>query len=345
MNAMSNIWSMKIVDHIFTTILAFVAFFMLGHMTAFAACQTVEVCDGYFAGYNVYECYSDVWIYNASFESMDGYNPLNPPACMLPVCYAQTVCTEPPPPPSCWDLGNCPCEWTGTCAPPVTDTANNPPPTCEQLGTCTCEYYGNCPAPTCWDLGSCPCEWYGTCPAPQQPGPGPQPEPELTCWDLGNCPCERYGDCGVWEDYTPPPPPPPPGCSATTINNCVLPSVSSGSGAGSCVAGTVGSCSYTCYSGIWSFNGNSCTLPQVDLTASPRIVERGSTVVLTATLNGATNCTITGGGKVTAVTKTTTQDFSETLQATTTFTLTCTAGTLTASDSVTVEIVPKMFES
>lgn len=60
--------------------------------------------------------------------------------------------TNPPPTPTCEELGNCPptptCEELGTC----------PIPTCEELGTCptpTCEELGTCPIPTCEELGNC----------------------------------------------------------------------------------------------------------------------------------------------------------------------------------------------
>lgn len=47
-------------------------------------------------------------------------------------------------------------------------------------------------------------------------------------------------------------------CSSTAVSNCTLPSISSGSSAGSCAAGYTGSCSYSCNNGVWSQSSNSC---------------------------------------------------------------------------------------
>ena len=53
-------------------------------------------------------------------------------------------------------------------------------------------------------------------------------------------------------------------CSATTISNCSLGAIASGSSTGSCAGGYSGSCSYLCNNGAWSANSNSCALTPVN---------------------------------------------------------------------------------
>ncbi|MHB8913736.1 MAG: hypothetical protein ACYC4I_01865 [Minisyncoccota bacterium] len=54
----------------------------------------------------------------------------------------------------------------------------------------------------------------------------------------------------------------PANCPATTINNCNLPTTSSGNSAGSCSSTYIGSCSYSCNSGTWgSPISNVCVPP------------------------------------------------------------------------------------
>jgi len=50
-------------------------------------------------------------------------------------------------------------------------------------------------------------------------------------------------------------------CIATTDTHCILNEVSSGSTAGTCDTGYLGSCLYSCTDSIWSLVNNSCILP------------------------------------------------------------------------------------
>lgn len=135
-------------------------------------------------------------------------------------------------------------------------------------------------------------------------------------------------------------------CAASVVNNCAVGPASHGQTAGSCQNGSSGNCSYTCYDGVWTIpSGNSCTIAPVELTAFPRIIEIGGSVTFTASLNGHTNCSVTGGGKTIPISSTVTESFSETIRASTTYTLSCTLSEGSVTDSVTVEIVPRAFES
>ena len=89
-------------------------------------------------------------------------------------------------------------------------------------------------------------------------------------------------------------------CSATTINGCSLPVSSSGS-AGNCSSGYTGSCNYSCTSGTWSANSNSCAatsgtvVPTVSLSASLSTINNGQSSMLTWSSSNATDCTAVGG--------------------------------------------------
>ena len=57
---------------------------------------------------------------------------------------------------------------------------------------------------------------------------------------------------------TPAADPPAQGCSAQTINLCILPTVASGTSSGVC-SNIPGTCSYSCTNGVWTQVSNTCT--------------------------------------------------------------------------------------
>ncbi len=75
------------------------------------------------------------------------------------------------------------------------------------------------------------------------------------------------------------------------------------------------------------------------LTVDKRMVEQNTQVIITWVLNGQTGCILTGNGLNTTVSAD--SDTTQTINGRTTFTLTCPSG----ADSVTVEVVPKGFET
>ncbi|MHB8860341.1 MAG: hypothetical protein ACYC48_01235 [Minisyncoccota bacterium] len=84
-------------------------------------------------------------------------------------------------------------------------------------------------------------------------------------------------------------------CPATTINNCNLPTTSSGSSAGSCPASYTGSCSYSCNNRSWtSPSSNSCTAPAAPCNVSPwGTIASGSSVTAyqSASVTSPATCT------------------------------------------------------
>lgn len=241
----------------------------------------------------------------------------------LPCTYPPAVCTNP----SASNYGgSLPCTFP---SPTCNNGATNPP-ACNNNNVCTgWSGYYSCSS----YAGS-----YGI----------PSNYTEGTFYQAGDsCNGVTYTNpSGCSAPYTPPPPPSYSGCSASTVNYCSV-SVSGHDGySGSCQAGTTGNCSYHCYDGSWTFpSTNTCAPISVELTASPRIVEVGTETTFTATLNGHTNCTVTGGNRTIPISSTTSESFEETINARTTFTLTCVVGEGTVTDSVTVETVPKSFET
>jgi hypothetical protein len=88
-------------------------------------------------------------------------------------------------------------------------------------------------------------------------------------------------------------------CTAQTINNCTLPATSSGGSAnGACVSGYTGSCNYTCSSGTWTQNTNTCTpaagVPSVTTSSITSISDTGATSGGTIVSNGGSTVTVSG---------------------------------------------------
>lgn len=101
-------------------------------------------------------------------------------------------------------------------------------------------------------------------------------------------------NCGAWTNVVVSSAPPA-SCSATTINNCSLPTTPSGSSAGSCASGYSGSCNYSCSGGTWGMNSNSCaTVPTATLSADDTSVNVGNSTMLRWSSTNATSCTGTG---------------------------------------------------
>lgn len=155
--------------------------------------------------------------------------------------------------------------------------------------------YPSCASGTAWDAASGTCSSSvatPTCPSTTISGCS---VPSSTC-SIGysgtcNYSCNSGSWTTNWNSCTASVTPAPTPCPTTTISGCDLSDGSSGS----CSAGYVGTCNYSCNSGTWSGNSNSCTiplpLPTVSLTASPSTINSGQTATLTWTSNNsATRC-------------------------------------------------------
>ncbi len=102
-----------------------------------------------------------------------------------------------------------------------------------------------------------------------------------------------------------------------------------------------GNATFMCTNGIWASNPNAgatCVLSP-ELTVNKRMVEQGTQVTITWILHGQTDCTLTGNGLNQTVSVDST--INQTINGRTTFTLACPSGT----DTVTVEVVPRGFET
>ena len=97
----------------------------------------------------------------------------------------------------------------------------------------------------------------------------------------------------------------PASCTSTTISNCSLTGVSSGSSStGSCVSGYSGTCTYSCSNGTWSQTTNTCVAtPTASLNVTSPvsgIVNSGGKVVLTWNSTNSDSCTFADIGTVAA---------------------------------------------
>jgi hypothetical protein len=188
-----------------------------------------------------------------------------------------------------------------------------------------------------------------------------------TSWTAIATESNYANNCGAWTNVTvsSPPPPPPPTCSLSASPATTVPSTLtwSSSGATSCTGtgfstggatsgsqGVTTSGSYllscpgvggTCTDSV----ALSCTGATANISASPVRIQAGSTSQVSYDANGADSCTITGPGApgtvaTNACTLNPTSFTTPALTTQTTYTITCGA----ATDSVTINVVPKFEE-
>jgi hypothetical protein len=162
-----------------------------------------------------------------------------------------------------------------------------------------------------------------------------------------------------WSDYFTVSASSPSNCPATTINHCTLAARSPGQTSGTCEAGYVSTCQYTCDSlgsGNWQINSNSCTGPAVTLLeiclwngssatncGESVSVAPGTPLAIRWNSSNADTCNrtagpadFTTGGAVSGIDTTVTAP--ATANTTSTYTISCTRGGVAASaatDSVT----------
>lgn len=191
----------------------------------------------------------------------------------------------------------------------------------ENFSSCSATISSNCSLPATpvgSSAGSCSSGYIGTCNYSCSSG---------GTWSLNS------NSCAI-----------PAACSATTIGNCSLPATASGGSAGSCVSSYTGSCNYSCNSGTWNINSNSCAVlnPTVSISAAPTRVQSGQSTKLTWNASDVSACTVTGTNGFSHTGKTGTNISSGAITAQTTFTASCDGGAATAA--VTVNVVPSFRE-
>lgn len=220
-----------------------------------------------------YDCAADAGCFAANCTSVPNAlcNMVNDECCSH-----NCVHTGGPTEPQAWDghcggLASVACSaaTNGSCSVPGASSGSSPAGTCSEGGSCsascnngTWTWTNNCkPWCACNHVACCGgCGAYG-CPANKW-GYADMLAPYGICVNgvPPGCVCNTTNCNGSIGAYVCDSNPTPAClCSATTINNCDLPSGVSGNTAGSCASGYGGSCSYNCgFSATWYLNSNSC---------------------------------------------------------------------------------------